>query len=99
MTDKYLEAVNLIADRKDATDVLAEAERIEKDVIKDNPVNIFYSDKKEEIISYRQYVMEVQSDADDFLFALAGNKGETIASLKKKSVSDLMSFAERLTNG
>ena len=89
----------MIADRKDATDVLAEAERIEKDVIKDNPVGILYSDKREEIISYRQYVMEVQSDADDFLFALAGNKGETIDSLKKKSVSDLMSFAERITNG
>jgi len=56
-----------------------------------------YSDKKEEIISYRQKVLEIEADKDDFLFSLAGYKGETIESLSRKTLSEIMSFAERLT--
>ena len=40
--------------------------------------------------------MEIESDKDDFLFWLAGNKGETIDSLKRKTLSEIMSFAERI---
>ena len=39
--------------------------------------------------------MEIEADKDDFLYSLAGYKGETIGSLGKKTVSDLFSFAER----
>lgn len=47
--------------------------------------------------SYAQTVLEIQSNADDFIFSLAGHKGETMESLWNKTVSELMSFAERLT--
>jgi regulatory protein YycI of two-component signal transduction system YycFG len=62
----------------------------------DDPADMLYSDKTEKVISYRQKVMEIENDKDDFLYSLAGNKGETIESLSRKMVSDLMSFAERL---
>jgi hypothetical protein len=40
--------------------------------------------------------MEIESDKDDFLFWLAGNKGETIETLSRKTLSEIMSFAERI---
>jgi hypothetical protein len=49
-------------------------------------------------MSYVEIVLEMQNNAEDFIFSLAGHKGETIESLKSKTVSDLMSFAERLTD-
>lgn len=61
----------------------------------DNPANILYSEKYEELISYRQKVLEIENDKDDFLYALAGHKGETLESLRTKTVADLFSFAER----
>ena len=42
--------------------------------------------------------MEIESDKDDFLFSLAGYKGETIESLGRKTVADLHSFAERFND-
>jgi hypothetical protein len=54
-----------------------------------------YSDKYDAEISYMQKVMEIEKDKDDFLYSLAGYKGETIESLGTKAVSDLFSFAER----
>jgi len=39
--------------------------------------------------------MEMEKDKDDFLFSLAGYKGETVESLGTKTVADLFSFAER----
>ena len=63
----------------------------------DNPANVLYSESWEREISYAQKVLEIQSGSDDLLFSLAGNKGETMDSLKSKPVSDLMSFAERVT--
>lgn len=62
----------------------------------DNPADVLYSDKTEKVMSYRQKVMEIEADKDDFLYSLAGNKGETMESLSKKTYMDLMSFAERL---
>ena len=59
-------------------------------------MDILYSDKAEGIISYRQKVLEAEADKDDFLFGLAGNKGETIETLGRKTYSEIMSFAERL---
>jgi len=85
----------LLVNSEDATGILADCERLEKQ-IGDNPANVLYSDKWEKEMAYVQKVMEIQNDSDDFIFSLAGNKGETVESLKKKTVSDLMSFAERL---
>jgi hypothetical protein len=42
--------------------------------------------------------MEIESDKDDFLFSLAGYKGETIESLGRKTVADVHSFAERFND-
>lgn len=55
-----------------------------------------FSEKKETIVSYKEKVMEMERDKDDFLFALAGNKGETIETLSKKTLSEILSFAERI---
>jgi len=42
--------------------------------------------------------MEIERDKDDFLFSLAGYKGETVDSLSRKTVADLFSFAERFND-
>jgi len=82
------------AEGEDATKLWLQCERMEKQ-LGDNPASILYSDKVEELISYRQKVMEIEKDKDDFLYSLAGYKGETMESLQKKPVADLFSFAER----
>ena len=92
---KYIEAVDKIANGEDASDIFVECERLEKN-LGDNPANVLFSEQWEGIRSYTQRVLEIQSDSDDFLFSLAGHKGETMESLKKMTVSDIMSFAERL---
>lgn len=75
---------------------LVEIEEYEK-AIKADPYDLLYSDKWEDVVSYRQKVMEFEADKDDFLFSLAGHKGETIESLGRKTLSEIMSFAERIT--
>lgn len=72
-----------------------QVENLEKQIGAD-PADMLYSEKVEDIVSYRQKVLEIERDKDDFLFSLAGNKGETIETLSRKTVADLMSFAERL---
>ena len=79
---------------EDTTKLWEQAENLEKQ-IGDNPADILYSDKVDEEISYRQKVMEIEKDKDDFLFSLSGFKGETIETLGKKTVADIHSFAER----
>jgi hypothetical protein len=73
---------------------LKQCETLEAQIGAD-PTNILYSDRADEVLSYRQKVMEIEKDKDDFLYSLAGHKGETIESLRVKTVSDLHSFAER----
>jgi len=79
---------------EDASKLWQQCEALEKQ-IGDNPADILYSDRSEDIGSYREKVMEIEKDKDDFLFSLAGYKGETVESLGAKTVSDLFSFAER----
>lgn len=93
--NKYIEAIGKITNREEADDILAACERLEKG-LGDNPASVLFSDSWERERSYSQIVLEIQSNADDFLFSLAGHKGETMESLKKMTVSDIMSFAERL---
>lgn len=97
MTKKYLEIVEREA-RGEATEKIWQlCEKLEKQ-IGDNPADILYSDKKEEIVSYREKVMEIEANKDDFLYSMAGHKGETMESLGCKSVADLFSFAERFND-
>lgn len=82
------------AEGEDASKLWQQCEKMEKQ-LGDDPSSILYSDNSESVISYRQKVMEIEKDKDDFLFSLAGYKGETVESLGTKTVSDLFSFAER----
>jgi len=91
----YAEAGERLADGKDASELFAEAEKLEGS-LGPNPASVLYSDSWEAERAYVQQVLEMQADADDFLFSLAGNKGETIETLKRMTVSEIMSFAERL---
>jgi len=94
LTKKYLDIVDKEAEGEDATKLWQQCETLESQ-LGDNPAEILYSDKFEETISYRQKVLELEKDKDDFLYGLAGYKGETIESLGTKTVADLFSFAER----
>ena len=91
----YADAAKMIQGGMDATGILAECERLEKK-IGDNPADVLYSEQWEKRVSYAQMVLEIQNAADNFIFSLAGNKGETVDSLKRKTVLEIMSFAERL---
>ena len=79
---------------EDTKDLWIQCEKLEKQ-IGDNPAEILYSDKLDGVGSYRQKVMEIEKDKDDFLFSLSGYKGETMDSLQRKTVADIHSFAER----
>jgi hypothetical protein len=94
LTKKYLDIVDREAAGEDASKLWQQCEKLEKQ-IGDDPASVLYSDKRDEIVSYRQRVMEIEADKDDFLYSLAGYKGETIESLGTKTVADLFSFAER----
>ena len=96
--NKRLEIIRKIARGEAFRKDLFEIEKLEKQIGVD-PADILYSEKMEDIISYNQKVMEIEADKDDFLFSLAGQKGETIDSLERKTLSEILSFAERLTNG
>lgn len=91
---KYTDIAIMEADGEDASSLWLQCEKLEKQ-LGDNPANILYSEKFEAEVSYRQKVMEIEKDKDDFLFSLAGYKGETVESLGTKTVSGLFSFAER----
>jgi hypothetical protein len=93
---KYAEASELIANGFDADEILATCERLEKE-LGDDPANVLFSEAWERERAYYQIVLEIQSNSDDFIFSLAGHKGETMETLKKKTVSELNSFYERLT--
>jgi len=79
---------------KNAEALWKKCEQIEKK-LGDNPSNILYSDKSESVVSYRERVMEMEVDKSDFLYSMAGHKGETFKSLGDMPVSDLFDFAER----
>lgn len=97
LAKKYSEIIDKQVEGEAADELWKQCEKIEKQ-LGDDPINILYSDNSDEIVSYRQKVMEMESDKDDFLYSMAGHKGETIETLGTKSVSDLFSFAERFNN-
>lgn len=94
LVGKYLSIASGKVKGEAADKVLKQCETLERQAGAD-PASILYSEKHEDIISYRQKVLEIQKDRDDFLYSLAGHKGETIESLRIKTVTDLFSFAER----
>lgn len=91
MVSKY---ADIAKGAKNAEALWKKCEQVEKK-LGDNPSNILYSDKSEGVISYRERVMEMEVDKSDFLYSMAGHKGETFESLGTKTVSDLFDFAER----
>lgn len=94
MTKKYLQIIDKEVEGEATDDLWKQCEKLEQQ-IGDDPADMLYSDKSEEIISYKQKVLEIENDKDDFLYSLAGHKGETVESLGRKTVADLFSFAER----
>jgi hypothetical protein len=96
LIDKRADIIRGLAEGLNVDTLRVEAERIEDSIkLIDDPSDILYSEKSETIVSYRQKVMEIEADKDDFLFSLAGIKGETMDSLQRKTLSEIMSFAER----
>lgn len=93
--DKRIEVGRKLIAGEEVIKELIEIEKLEKQVGPD-PANLLYSEKSEDVISYRQKVLEIEADKDDFLFSLAGNKGETMDTLSRKTLSEILSFAERI---
>jgi hypothetical protein len=43
-------------------------------------------------------VLEIYEEMEDVLFELAGIKGETMESLKRKTLGEIMSFSKRINS-
>lgn len=56
---------------------------------------MLYSEAWEKERSYVEIVLEMEKQKDDFLFSLSDGDILKMDSLQKKTVSELMSFAER----
>lgn len=98
LVNKRCDIVSMLSRGENVDEIMAECDVIEAELdTKDDPTDLMYSVNKEEIISYRQKVLEIEAEKDDYLFSLAGSKGETIETLSKKTLSEIISFAERLT--
>jgi len=54
-----------------------------------------YSYRHDKVVSYPQRVVEIYNEEEDLLYELAGNKGETIDSLSKKTLGQVLSFRDR----
>lgn len=59
---------------------------------------VLFSSKTGDRISYPRKVMEIAEEMEDILFELAGHKGETIESLKRKTLGEIISFNKRLND-
>ena len=55
-----------------------------------------YSSKQGKRVPFATKIQEVEDDYKDWMFYLSGNKGETVDSLKKKSLQEVIDFDERL---
>ena len=95
LLEKRIKLVEKLINGEAVDKDLVEIEKIET-LVKVDPTDILYSDKWEDRISYKQKVMEIETDKDDFLFSLSGRKGETIGSLGRMTLSEIMSFSERI---
>jgi hypothetical protein len=93
--NKRLDVARKLVNGEDVNKELIEIEKYEA-MLGEDPGDIMYSEKEERIVSYREKVLEIEAQKDDFLFSLAGNKGETIDSLQKKTYAEILSFAERV---
>lgn len=95
MTLKYCEIIEKTIKGEDTLDLEKQCEKIERK-LGDDPGSILYSDKTEKVMSYKQKVIEIEDEKDYILYSLAGNKGETIESLSRKTDAELMNFGEKL---
>lgn len=55
-----------------------------------------YSQKKGKRVPFAVKIQEIEDDYKDWIFSLAGNKGETVDTLKRKSLQEVIDFDKRL---
>ncbi len=55
-----------------------------------------YSAKQGKRVPFATKIDEIEDDYKDWIFGLAGNKGETVESLKRKSLQEVLDFDKRL---
>jgi len=55
-----------------------------------------FSAKQGKRIPFASKIDEIEEDYKDWMFSLAGNKGETVDSLKRKSLQEVLDFDKRL---
>jgi len=58
--------------------------------------DVLFSQKHDRVVSFPEMVRDIYDQAEDLIFSLAGNKGETIGSLKTKTLGEVLSFKQRL---
>lgn len=56
----------------------------------------FYSAQQDEVVSFPEMVKEIYEKSEDLIFSLAGQKGETLDSLNRKTLGQIVSFKKRL---
>jgi len=95
LLQKRVALAKKIVEGGDTTKELIEIEKLESQIGED-PADMLYSDSQERIVSYRERVLEMECEKDDFLYSLSGHKGETMESLQKKTFAEIINFAERL---
>ena len=64
-----------------------------------NTISPLYDDIEGRRLSYPERVRQINDEFEDLIFSLAGERGETIESLKKKTLGEIDSFIKRLNNG
>ena len=58
--------------------------------------DVLYSREHDRTLSFPEMVRDIYNKAEDLIFSLAGNKGETTDSLNKKTLGQVLSFKKRL---
>ena len=69
---------------------------IEDRLLKISPKDTFFSPRLDKVISYAERVVQIEDEANELLFTLAGNKGETLNSLKHKTLGEILDFSKRI---
>jgi len=60
------------------------------------PQDPFFSPRLDRVMSYGERVVQIEDEAHELLFSLAGNKGETLDSLKRKTLGEILDFSKRI---
>ena len=78
--------------------ILEAQSELEKSLKKLNSPELhpMYSPGRDKILSFPEYVMEQKEKMDDLFYELAGKKGETLDSLKKRTLDEITSLTKRI---